>query len=350
MRGLSLSVVLSIAILVCGHASAAEPWRLLETGVEASLRGLCVVSEKVVWASGTQNTVLRSVDSGETWNLVSPTLDVELDFRDIHAFDDENAVILSAGQPARVYVTANGGKDWKMAFEHSDERAFFDALSFWNRDDGIAMSDPIDGRVLLIKTTDGGRTWFELDAERRPEALPGEAGFAASGTNMCVSGDGVVHIALGGAPADEVIPTSRVVTSHDGAVIWTSSVVPIPRSASAGIFSLAFDSMGNGVAVGGDYKRPDLQTGNLAITKDGGKNWTRPDRSAPRGFRSGVAVRESGDQRIWVAVGTNGTDVSRDDGRSWQSATTEGFHAIRFVGKVGYASGASGRIAKWIGE
>lgn len=347
------SILYLIFNFACLNAQTAQPpvaWRMLTSGVDASLRGLCVVDANVLWVSGTDNTVLRSVDGGESFENVSLSVDEALDFRDIHAFDADHAVILSAGQPARVYVTDNGGRDWSMSFEHPDERAFFDALSFWNRNDGIAMSDPIDGRVLLIKTSDGGKTWFELGDVRRPKSLIGEAGFAASGTNMRVLGNGVVHIALGGATEDKIATTSRVVSSYDGASVWTSSLVPVPRSASAGIFSMAFDSAGNGVAVGGDYKRPELQTGNIALTNDGGKTWLKPSGTSPLGFRSGVAVREHGDQRLWVTVGTNGTDLSRDDGNSWQPASETGFHAVQFVGQAGFASGSDGRIAKWVGD
>ncbi|MEL6110883.1 MAG: YCF48-related protein [Planctomycetota bacterium] len=349
----SIAVVLLLSIqVVHAQSPASEPspvWRQLTSGVKSSLRGLCVVDAETLWVSGADNTVLRSVDGGESFENVSPQLDEQLDFRDIHAFDSSRAVILSAGQPARVYVTDDGGKNWNLAFEHPDPRAFFDALSFWDQDHGIAMSDPIDGRVLLIQTTDGGKTWLELSADRRPKSRQGEAGFAASGTNMRVAGSSVIHIALGGAPAGEVQPTSRIVSSFDGAMSWTNSVVPVPRSESAGIFSLAFDSGGNGVAVGGDYKQPNLRAGNVAVTKDA-KSWSKPNGTPPSGFRSGVAVRERGDERVWVTVGTNGTDVSTDGGHNWKQASGVGFHAIQFVGQVGFASGADGRIAKWVAD
>ena len=159
------------------------------TGVKASLRGLCVVDNNVVWASGTGGTVIRTSDGGENWLNVSVAEAGELDFRDIQAFDAKRAVILSAGQPARVYKTVDGGESWKKVFEHPNEKSFFDALSFWDQKHGIAMSDPIDGHVLLIETLDGGATWKELPLANRPKILRGEGGFAASGTNMIVFGD-----------------------------------------------------------------------------------------------------------------------------------------------------------------
>ena len=321
---------------------------MLDSEVDASLRGLCVVDDKTVWASGTTNTVIRTTDGGSTWQNVSPELPIELDFRDVHGFDAENAILLSAGQPARVYITSDGGKHWKLAFQHPNDASFFDALSFWDRKRGIAMSDPIDGRVLLIETNDGGMTWNEL--ANRPNALPGEAGFAASGTNLSVLGDRTIHVALGGAPDDQRIATSRIVSSADAGQTWTSASVPMPRTASAGIFSIAFDASGRGIAVGGDYKRPDQIGGNVATTNDGGATWSVPTGAPPQGFRSGVAMRRADAMRLWVAVGTNGTDISIDDGQSWRRVSSTGFHAVQFAGAIGFACGADGRIAKWIGE
>ena len=47
-------------------------WQLTPTGSSARLRGLSVVSASVVWASGSQGTVLRTVNGGATWQNVSP--------------------------------------------------------------------------------------------------------------------------------------------------------------------------------------------------------------------------------------------------------------------------------------
>ena len=347
---LPFALTLGVVGAPCDGAEPDPCWRVLESGVESSLRGLCVVSRDIVWASGTESTVVRSLNGGTSWEVVSPNMETTLDFRDIHAFDAENAVILSAGQPARVYRTQNGGTNWELTFEHPDSRSFFDALSFWDRQRGIAMSDPIDGRVLLIKTSDGGKTWTELDRDRRPLSEAGEAGFAASGTNLRVVGEETVHIALGGALPDQRVATSRIVSSFDGGDSWTTTTVPMPRSQSAGIFSMAFAATGNGVAVGGDYKEPERVAGNVAVTSDGGGTWSEPSGTPPRGYRSGVSFCIREDHRVWVAVGPSGTDVSEDDGKSWRLASELGFHAVQFKGDAGFASGAEGRIAKWVSD
>ena len=326
-----------------------DVWQMQSTGVDASLRGLCVVDANVVWSSGSGGTVIRSVDGGVNWENVSVAEAKELDFRDIHAFDQERAVILSAGQPARVYKTVDGGKNWKQVFEHPNEKSFFDALSFWDEKHGVAMSDPIDGQILLIETKDGGNSWSELTKTSRPKAKRGEGGFAASGTNMVVFGDSCL-IALGSAEKDQQEKTSRVVYSADRGKSWQEAIVPMPRNQTSGMFSMAFTDSVRGIVVGGDYQKQKLVEGNIALTLDAGRTWQKPTGSPPRGYRSGVAYVKRGDPQKLVAVGPMGTDVSNDGGQNWTGACDTGFHAVAFTtdGSAGWASGSDGRIGKWV--
>ncbi len=328
-----------------------DVWQRQTSGVDASLRGLSVVDENTIWASGSAGTVLRSVDAGQHWRNVAVAEASELDFRDIHAFDAEHAVVISAGQPARIFRTADGGQSWRLCFEHPDERSFFNAISFFDDQHGIAMSDPVAGRLLLLESRDGGKTWNQLPQKRRPATTAGEAGFAASGTNMRVVGD-AVFIALGGAAPPDRKPNSRLVYSPDRGLSWREVNVPIARSESSGIFSLVFVNPRQAIAVGGDFRIPDQHKDNIAITNDAGQSWLVPDGQPPRGYRSAVACGRQGQQTIAICVGPNGTDISLDDGRTWSVASDQGFHTIAFSpdGQHAWAAGADGRIGKWIGK
>ena len=350
-----------LLVLLCGYkahvvAQKVQPevdkppaWAMQDSGCEASLRGLHVVSNNVVWASGSEGTVLRTVDGGQNWKRFKVEGAEKLDFRDIHAFDQDRAVILNAGQPARVYRTEDGGQSWLLAFEHPHEKSFFDALSFWDDNHGIAMSDPIDEGVLLIQTKDGGKTWNELPPKSRPRSTRGEGGFAASGTNMVLLANGHCLIGLGSALEGEQFKSSRIVLSEDRGTTWTDVEVPMARNQSSGIFSLAFANNRMGVAVGGNYLKPEDASSNIAVSSDGGKTWKRPDGKPPREFRSGVAALKREGKTIFVAVGPGGTDWS-SDGNSWSPVSDEGFHAIQFTtdGNAGWATGVNGRIAKWL--
>ena len=167
----------------------------------------------------------------------------ELDFRDIEAFDGDTAVVFSAGLPAVAYKTTDGGSTWTRTYYNTTPGVFFDAMAFWDERHGIAFSDPIHGRFLIITTADGGSTWTELDPERRPAAFEGEAGFAASGSCLSVVGDRHAWIATGGTHA-------RVLRSTDRGLSWEVAATPlISGKPSTGIFSIAFRDALHGVAV-----------------------------------------------------------------------------------------------------
>lgn len=309
----------------------------------ASLRGLSVLSDEVAWASGSDGTYLITKDGGKNWQAAKvPDADT-LDFRSVQAFSENEALLLSAGQPARIYRTTNGGKNWKQVYSDETGKAFFDAFAFWNGQEGLAMSDPVNGYFLLLKTTDGGQTWQSIPQKNMPAAKDGEAGFAASGSGMVAMQNKLALFGTGGTDV-------RIFRSTNGGNSWQVIDPPLrAETNSTGIYSIAMKDTSNGIAVGGDYTRPDAISNHLLITGDGGLNWERIDGSGLGGYRSGAAY-VPGRQNTYLAVGTNGMDISHDGGRSWEPLSETGMHAIRMApsGRTGWATGANGRIIKLI--
>lgn len=327
------------------RAAAGSPsWTPQESGTAASFRGLHALSDRVVWASGTGGTWARTTDGGENWaSGVVPDAGT-LDFRDVHAFDADTAILLSSGDDARIYKTTDGGRTWKLLWRKTGPTVFFDAISFWDAKHGIAMGDPVDGRFAVITTDDGGATW--TDVTSMPAALPNEAAFAASGTCLAVEGAQNVWIATGGAAV------SRVFRSTDRGRTWSVAETPIPAGVqAAGIFSIAFRDAKHGVAVGGDFTKPTEGDKNVAVTDDGGATWRLVEGSRLGGYRSGVAVVKHGGKELLVAVGTSGADVSSDGGRTWTAVSGEvGFNAVSSSKGAAWAAGPDGRIARWRGR
>ncbi len=175
-------------------------WSPTPTGAKARLRGVSVVDDKVVWASGAEGTVEMSNDGGLTWRSCGPKGTEKLDFRDVQAFSDKRAVAASAGvgELSKVYFTEDGGETWELSKTNSHENRFFDAIAFSDPSVGFLMGDPIDGRFLIDRTKNGGKTWTPLEKRALPLCLPGESAFAASGTCLAVLG-GDVWIGTGGS-------------------------------------------------------------------------------------------------------------------------------------------------------
>lgn len=214
------------------------------------------------------------------------------------------------------------------------------------------MSDPVEGRLFLVGTNDGGKTWKPLPQSRMPQLEPGEAGFAASGTNICTLGEKGLAVALANGSVNRGNMTSRILYSPDHGNTWSSWQTPIRTNKSSGIFSTCFVDRNHGCIVGGDFKNPDLIASNYAITSDGGTTWTTPSpRVPPSGYRSCVAKLNHGKEVYLIAVGPNGTDLSSDLGSKWRRISNHGFHAVQFSpsGRSGWASGLDGKIARWIG-
>jgi photosystem II stability/assembly factor-like uncharacterized protein len=318
-------------------ASASAQWTRLNVPTTASFRGLSVVSEKAVWASGTEGTVIRTVDGGKTWSVLKVAGAEQLDFRGIKAFDAENAIIMSSGPAekgqARIYRTSDGGKTWQQSFEEKRAGIFFDALAFWDRQHGIVLSDPVEGKFALFFTEDGGASWKQLDPAALPAALPSEGAFAASNSCLVVEGRSNVWFATGGASV------ARVFRSHDRGKTWQVSETPMhPKNASSGIFSLAFQDGKNGIAVGGDYQHPDgSDLPNVMLTNDGGKSWDPGAPTQPVGVYFSSAVMDRG--RI-VAVGIKGLWTNAF---GWTNLSTESLNTVA-TGSTAWAVGPKGAV------
>lgn len=334
---------LLIAALLASSAASAQSWQPVPSGTGAELRGLSVVSSKVAWASGAKGTVLRTVD-GKAWQAMQVPDADKIDFRDIQAFDAKTAVVMGAGPGAtsRIYRTEDGGATWTLVTTNAVAEGFWDAMAFWDKDNGILFGDPVKGSFQVYTTGDGGRSWQEV-AAKGLEAMPNEGAFAASGTCLTVAGSKDAWIATGGSAS------SRVFHSLDRGKTWRVSSTPIPAGAAArGVFSVAFLNQKEGFAAGGDYKETRMAGTNGAYTLDGGASWT-PVQVAPAGYLS-VVVPVPGAPRALVVAGLAGSGYSPDAGRTWKELDKTPMNTVGFAGPAqGWAVGPKGLLMQYTG-
>jgi photosystem II stability/assembly factor-like uncharacterized protein len=344
-----------VTLLVLITSVAHAQWQIENSHSHASLRGIHYVAHGVAWASGSGGTILRTTNDGETWQLCAvPPGGEALDFRAVQAFDDRTAIVMSAGtgELSRLYKTTDGCKSWKLVWTNPDgpNDGFYDALLFITPKIGLVFGDPAHGSmrnpveggyfIFRIRVThDGGETWIPIvsfgQAGENLAPFAGEGLFAASNSSAVVR-DGTLWIGTGGggrvlkrdlyrtpeqmAHAFEASGCAGAADpfSHSCGIPWVdwhNVTTPLAsESTSSGIFSLAFRNSQTGVAVGGDYKKPGESARTAAYTVDGGAHWLAA-KTPPHGYRSAVAYEEA--TKSWIAVGPNGTDVSRDDGRTW---------------------------------
>lgn len=301
------------------------------------------MSDKIIWVSGTEGTVLRSTNAGKSWINVSPSFGAEnastFQFRDIQAWSAHSAIILSIGEgnASRIYKTQDGGRNWKLVFVNEEPAAFYDCIAFKDENVGLALSDPVDGRFRILRTTDGGATWGIVGGGSIPRALEGEFAFAASGTCLTFQGSRW-YFASGG------VSPGRIFSAGGNGDEWTVADSKIKGGEAAGVFSVQFRGR-RGIAVGGDFQVPNGTVDNASWSSDAGISWQKAT-SFPSGYRSGVSW-VPGAQEIAIAVGPSGSDLTLDSGRSWRHFDSGSFDSVECLSEdVCWASGSRGRVAR----
>lgn len=322
-------------------------WSTQQSGVTASFRGLSAASSLVAWAGGSRGTVLRTVNGGAVWDNVAIAGAEALDFRDVHGVSSRIAYAMSAGPAeqgqARIYKTIDGGQSWTLQWSDTTRGIFLDGMAFWDATHGLAFSDPVDGRLVILRTDDG-TTWQRVDPANIPPVLPGEAAFAASGTSIAVQGNSNAWIATGGGRE------ARVFRTTDAGRTWQVNGAGIPGGSSAGFFGIAFADARRGIAVAGDYTIARSRGDITMNTRDGGVTWTRASRWPSQGITGGVVAVRGASKPLFAAVGAYGTAFTSDFGATWVHGDTLTLYAIDFAARdTGWAVGPRGRIVAFKG-
>lgn len=322
------------------HAAHTPSIEILTSGMKTSFRGLSVVNDKIVWVSGNNGTVGRSLDGGKTWEWLPVKGYEQRDFRDIEAFDAKTAIIMAIAEPADLLKTTDGGRSWKLVYENTTPGMFLDAMEFWNKDSGIVLGDPINGKFFVARSFDGGDSWHAIPDRELPKADSGEACFASSGTNVRSLNRGEACFISGGLHSRLFIRDSAI------------DLPLLQGQQSTGANSIAIydnNKLKGGqhlIIVGGDFTHDTSSKKNCVLTHDGGKTWIFP-LTPPHGYRS--CVEYTGKEQI-LTCGTSGVDFSTDDGMNWQLISSEGFHVCRRAkkGSAVFLAGSKGRIARLV--
>lgn len=331
--------IITAIIFCCSSCCiAAQTVQVLVKDKKVSLRGLSVVTDKVVWVSGTNGTVGKSVDGGTTWNWMTVKGFEKTDFRDIEAFSDTTAVIMGIAEPAYILRTNDGGASWKVVMTDSTKGMFLDAMHFFNDNSGVVIGDPIKNKMFIGWTFDGGRSWRGIPYNNHPAVDSGEACFASSGTNIAALNKRREAVFVtGGLRSRLFIRDQRI------------DLPLLQGKESTGANSVAVKKISKTkniiIIVGGDFTTKDATEKNCCITADNGKTFTVPA-VQPHGYRSCVEFLKMND---WISCGLNGVDYSTDNGNNWTLISSEGFHVCKKAkkGKTVFFAG-NGRIGKLV--
>ncbi|AXC14959.1 Glycosyl hydrolase [Acidisarcina polymorpha] len=343
--------------------SPTSPWELQNSTTKASLRGIHAAGGGVAWASGTNGTILRTEDGGYMWqSCAMPPGAEKLDFRGIWAWDANTAVVMSSGfgDLSRLYKTTNGCSSWTLLYTNPDKDGFWDAMAFSDREHGFLFGDPVDGRYFVAFTSNGGAAWSRIDSGDLKPATANSGGFAASNSSLALagpilgpvnapwfgtSGPGGAYVYSGGIDCGMGMAHEHPEECLKHWEFDRTAVPLVGESVTEGVFAVGVrygeTGVWGAVVVGGNYKKPNEEQQTAAFWHDGDKTWTAAS-IPPHGYRSALAWDEA--EKAWIAAGINGSDVSYDDGKTWQSLDTGNWNAL----SLPWVVGPEGRIAKLV--
>jgi len=332
------------ALIGCSDSGPPRPTLYSqESGTTVRLQAISVVSDAVVWTSGLSGTVVRTTDGGQTWIASTVPGADSLQFRDIDAIDADTAFVLSSGggESSRIYMTTDGGTSWTLQFINPDTSGFFDCMAFWDSKHGAVYGDAVDGSLVIFTTSDGEH-WIRVPEEGLPAALPGEGGFAASGTCLVTHGDSTGWVGTGATS------TARVIKTTDRGSTWSAYSTPIVSgSGTSGITTVGFRDTLLGMAAGGEISDQETHSDNVAATADGGLTWELAEHPVMTGAIYGISVFHAAETPTVVAVGPGGADFTRDYGATWSRLDSLEYWSVGFSEHgIGWAVGPEGRITK----
>ena len=307
----------------------------LDSGRNTSIRGLSVVNNKTAWLCGSNGWVAKTINGNHfEWHQLKGFKKV--DFRDIEASSKNEAILMSAGSPAYILKTIDGGKSWKTVYQNNEPEIFLDGMDFWNKKQGIIFGDPINSLMQILITKDAGETWQNISSKTNIKLGKGEGGFAASGTSIRMFKNNV-FIATGGTK-------SNLYVFFDKALSVKKYALPILQGeASQGCFSLAVDKKSIFI-VGGDYLKDQLSTSNYFYANFYDWKWNKAIQN-PNGYKSCIEILGKGKL---IITGTSGTDYSLDNGKTWITLNKESLNVCRKAkkGNLILMAGGNGKIVK----
>jgi hypothetical protein len=243
----------------------------------------------------------------------------------------------------RQLVALSSGDSSALLFYDMETRAlqktinfpgvFLDGMSVHNNE-LFLMGDPVNGFFSLYQIESGSYTPKAIELS----ALPGEAGFAGSGSTVQFGPKGERIFVSGGKH-------SRFHIQDTPDSPFESKSLSFDDSEGSGPFSISLGDIkkkrSTWVIVGGDYSKPNDRTNTCYISKNKGNKW-KASKGGTLGYRCSVIYANGN----YFACGTNGLDVSMNKGKTWNQLTNSRGFSLCENGEDLFVSQANGTILK----
>jgi photosystem II stability/assembly factor-like uncharacterized protein len=323
-------ILLVFLIVINSYESKAQKIKLLQNKMATNIRGLSIVDSNIAWVSGSNAHIGITTNGGKSWFWQQVKGYEQADFRDIEAFSNKEAIIMSSGTPALILKTTDGGITWQLKYQNDDKAYFLDAMDFNDKTHGIILGDPINNKFLMLETTDAGETWHPFS--NLPDALAGEAAFAASGTCLKINEKGLIYFVTGGS-------ISRYLELNTLNTNWNVYTLPLTHGlASNGAFSVSSNGL---LIAGGNYSK-NTKTDSTICYRTSKHGFRVISQNSP-GYQSSI---EHVKGKTYLSTGTSGTSISLDKGHTWKLIDTNSYNVCSKAkqGNMMLLAGDKGRI------
>lgn len=288
-------------------------------------RGLHFENERLFIGNSDGSVYFMNMETKES-ELIFKQIKIN-EIRDIEVSSDQ-IIAMHSGDNGKLVLIDLKGKTKVLSLDLW-EGVFLDGMDFIENN-GFMMGDPTHGKFNLFHSSDSGNSWERCNGTII--AYPGEAGFAASGSNVQMLNDSTYTFVSGGLK-------SRFFKSTNRGDTWTSVDLPYFPGESTGAYSMNFINDSIGVIVGGDYQSPELKNNVAFYTEDGGESWFNLIEPV-NGYRSCVFSKNG----IYYASGRNGIDFSEDGGKTWTAFAIGPYFSLNATNTHLIATTKFGRI------
>lgn len=139
--------------------NAGDSWVQQDAAGSLALTEVFTLNSEEAYAVGFGGSVVKTLDGGAVWTLVSPIEAQDDELWAAHFSDAENGIVGGGtgfnGGTGAIYKTEDGGASWVQAYSGTQRVNSFAAP------DDMTIYAACDGG-LLLRSIDGGDTWLEL--------------------------------------------------------------------------------------------------------------------------------------------------------------------------------------------
>ncbi|KQT17984.1 glycosyl hydrolase [Chryseobacterium sp. Leaf404] len=280
---------------------------------QISIRAIEIYDNKV-WYSGT-GSIFGYVDLKNSENKKQMVLsEKKLQFRTL-AQDQNSFYTINIESPAQFFKIDKKTLKYQVVYKDTAKTAFYDALYF-HKNKFFAFSDPSEDSNLKLIDFTFAKGKFLTKKYAHLKMKTGEAGFAASNTNIA-AGDNYLYVATGGNSSR----IFRLNLKNDKLEAFETPFVQ--GISSQGIYSIDFSGDKFGIAVGGDYTKQNENINNIATSTDVGKTWQIQASGNNAGYTTCVKIKPGSKGKEIISVGDQHISYSSDFGKTWKKISDE---------------------------